>query len=869
MLDRNTWMRRFTEGSTSMAGIGRDFELRLGSLADEELKVAGFFGSEALNELYSFEVIFGLGAIEGAALLSQLGQDVHLRMPFPSGMRHVLGIAAAVEIVEARPDSLVARVEIVPRLWRLGHTKNSRVYQNMTTEKIVDEVLARHRVPHRFTFKHQYPEREYCLQYDESDLAFVLRLLAEEGFSFTFEHWDETEAKKAGEKRPTECMMISDDTALYTTIQKSPPILVYQPDANHSMWALEPIVRLVQRAAMGTNMVTLRDYDFERASPTPQGQHASPGTSTAAPYIQNGSFTTVARIEAPENPVDLEYYDHRAEEGPERKDNRRAFARLGALALHTDIFHGRSWTRRLSPGKSFRLHDYTLAEEATELTVTRIQHESHPGSGGGRAEYVNEFEAVKRTILVRPPAPPRRFVQTVETATVVGTQGQDVETDVHGRIKIQFHWDRQGKNDEHSSCWVRVTQPWSGATYGFQFVPRIGSEVLVAFLSGDPDHPVVVGSLPNTANRLPQLLPQNSSRSVRAPDREIPPELDEICVRATARDRDKRYPSARALHEAIERFLDGDRNLEQRRAVASEHAVRAEQAVAAALAAQGQDAEAARRAALREVGRALALDPEKRARPRRDEPGLHRAAARDPRRGRDRADGRRARAPPPPAPRGHRRRRARPRVLAAARAVDGHARSLAVRRDGAAHARVGRLQGARGARRLGPGGGALGVPRVLVQRARGPVLRAGVGAAARDAGAARDVRVRLRVRAVAELPAGRARDGGGGAARGGAPGIRVRVAALLPVRGRRDDHPAARGDALRGVDHGVPDHLRAVHAGGPAAHGRPHPDVLARRGAARLAPVVAAPSARAGGAESRAPRRTLTPLFLSPGLPGS
>lgn len=513
MLDRNVWMRRFTEGGASAAGIGRDFELKLGTFTDEELKVAGFFGGEALNELYSFDVIFGLGPIEAAGLMGMLGKEVHLRVPFPSGMRHVLGIAAALEIIESRPDSLIARVEIVPRLWRLGQTHNSRVYQNMTTEKIVDEVLTRHQVPHRFKLKHQYPEREYCLQYDESDLAFVQRLLAEEGFVFAFEHWDLVEAKKNGEERATEHMVISDDTVLYSTIQKTPPVLVYQPDANNSMWADEPIVRLVQRNAMGTNMVTLRDYDFERAAPTPGSQHASPQLSTAAPYIQNGSFDIVTRIEAPASPLNLEVFDHRAEEAGERKDNRRSVARLGALAQTTDVFHGKSWTRRLSPGKKFRLHDYTLMEEATELTITRIVHMSHPGGGGAKTEYVNEFEAVRATTLWRPPAPRRRFVQTVESATVVGTAGQDVETDLYGRIKIQFHWDRFGKNDERSSCWVRVSQAWSGATYGFQFVPRIGSEVLVSFLSGDPDHPVVVGSLPNGVNPLPHLLPQNASRS--------------------------------------------------------------------------------------------------------------------------------------------------------------------------------------------------------------------------------------------------------------------------------------------------------------------------------------------------------------------
>lgn len=204
-------------------------------------------------------------------------------------------------------------------------------------------------------------------------------------------------------------------------------------------------------------------------------------------------------------------YDHRAEERPPRQDQRRPATRLEQLRRHTEVFSGESRCRCLLPGRRFTVLDYPHAAPP-ELTLTRVVHSSHV-TGDGQPLYENEFDAVRSDVLWRPPAPPRRFVQAVETATVVGPSGQDVETELHGRVHIQFHWDREGNNDEQSSCWIRVTQPWSGPTYGFQFVPRIGSEVLVAFVGGDPDHPVVIGSLPNTANRLPHLLPQDSSRS--------------------------------------------------------------------------------------------------------------------------------------------------------------------------------------------------------------------------------------------------------------------------------------------------------------------------------------------------------------------
>jgi type VI secretion system secreted protein VgrG len=517
MLQQKYWyqdlLRQKREAFANPNAIGHDFFLRLGALQEQEIRVAAFHGAEALNELYQFDVVFSVSAVDALRVREMLGHDACLRIPYPGmGARLVLGVASVIELLEPREDHVGFRVAIVPRLWTLGRTKRSRVYQNLTTAQIVTDVLARYGVPHLMTLTQQYAPREYCLQYDETDLDFVMRLLADEGFVFAFEHWDAPDAQAAGFSRATECLLIADDVRLYTSIAKAPPALQYIPDANDSPWADEPVVRLIHRGEIATNVVTLRDFDFERAGPGPGVANPSPTASTVAPLVWNGAFTMVDKRPQTATPVDLEVYDHRAEERPPGQDPRRPHARLDQLRRHVDVYSGVSWSRRLAPGKRFRVLDYGLAAPP-EIVITRVVHASHDSSGRDVARFTNEFEAVPADVLWRPEARPRRFVQAVETATVVGPPGQDLNTDLHGRVKIQFHWDREGKNDEHSSCWIRVTQPWSGPTYGFQFVPRTGSEVLVAFVGGDPDHPVVIGSLPNTANRLPHLLPQDASRS--------------------------------------------------------------------------------------------------------------------------------------------------------------------------------------------------------------------------------------------------------------------------------------------------------------------------------------------------------------------
>jgi type VI secretion system secreted protein VgrG len=209
----------------------------------------------------------------------------------------------------------------------------------------------------------------------------------------------------------------------------------------------------------------------------------------------------------------LEIYEHHGDHEEMEATYARAVCRLEQHRAEVVLARGRTYCRRMTPGHVFTLREHPVAELDRGWVVTEVVHELSTAPGDGMPIYQNAFVCVPDDTAYRPPRPARKVHHVVETAVVVGPAESEIATEPYGRVKIQFRWDRLRKHDDHSSCWVRVAQPWSGPGYGFQFVPRIGAEVLVSFLGGDVDRPVVVGCLPNLANPLPYALPRNETQS--------------------------------------------------------------------------------------------------------------------------------------------------------------------------------------------------------------------------------------------------------------------------------------------------------------------------------------------------------------------
>jgi len=480
------------------------FELRVGALRNGELLVASFRGREALSRLYSFDVLAVASAERAVLETAILGETATLVLDVPGGEpRAVTGIVAEVspEGSHAVFGAAAYRLRIVPRLWLLRRSKNSRIFQDLTVRDIVTAVLDGFRVPCEWHLRRAHQPKTYCVQYQESDYDFVTRLLVEEGIFFSFE------PPAPGATVLSDVVVLRDDSD-YPVIDGAPPGdsgagVVFRTGDGLSPTE-EAVVAFAPRRRIRAASVLLRDFDFTRPLLDPTAEVEAPTAESPAHGLDPGMpqvYHPVSDYAEPEV----------------REEN--AARLLSQLRRNAEVARGESSCRRLLPGRRFSLAEHPNDVLNREYAVTRVEHEGRlPDRVRGAAAestplYRNTFECVPAEVPYRPRAvvqPPR---QVLETAIVVGPPGEVVYTDRLGRIKVQFHWDRQGARNDHSSCWLRVSQVWAGPSWGFQFIPRIGTEVLVSFVGGDPDRPVVTGCLYNPLNPPSHDLPQSVTKS--------------------------------------------------------------------------------------------------------------------------------------------------------------------------------------------------------------------------------------------------------------------------------------------------------------------------------------------------------------------
>ncbi|WP_035056448.1 type VI secretion system Vgr family protein [Andreprevotia chitinilytica] len=357
-----------------------------------------------------------------------------------------------------------------PWLWWLSLASNNRVFQNKSTPDIVKAVFAVHSfTDYKLSLNATYTAREYCVQYGESDFAFVSRLLEEEGIFYFFTH-------TAG----THTLVLADNNDAFAACPNAATI-PFKPGemGERELHAIRG-GQLRQQAVSTGHRTT--DYEF-----------TTPATAL---------YTQALAVDGP-----LSQYDHPGSYTVKATGDTLAKQRVDALRTQALRFVGESDCRWLIPGYTFTLSGHDSDAANIEWLVTGVSHEvDHRG-------YSNRFEAIPKATPYRPPRrTPKPFMHT-QVATVVGKAGEEIWTDQYGRIKIQFPWDRDGGNDEKSSCWVRVVQAWTGKSFGAQFIPRIGQEVIVTFIDGDPDRPLVAGCVYNGDNTLPYALPDNQTQS--------------------------------------------------------------------------------------------------------------------------------------------------------------------------------------------------------------------------------------------------------------------------------------------------------------------------------------------------------------------
>ena len=451
----------------------------------QTLRVVRFEGQEGLSELFRFEVIVACED-DAVGFDGVLGQPALLTMVADEGEpRYVHGLVARLRQGDFGKKLTTYHVTIVPRPWRLLHRHDCRIFQELTAPEIIKRVLEgaglAAETDFRFAVQSAYVAREYCVQYRESDWAFVSRLMEAEGIFYFFQHEADKHVLVLGDKPSVHAPISGVSTVKF----KAPLGALSHGEHVHRFHYAEEI---------RSGKVSIRDYDFKK------------------PGLKLESEKSGAAF------ADLEVYDSPGDYALPATGDALAAIRVEERASLRKVGEGESACERLAPGSTFTLSEHSREAFNRELLVTRVDHRgAEPAmaeTGIDLPRYENRFEVIPSDVPFRPArTTPRPTVKGVQSAVVVGPSGEEIHTDEHGRVKVQFFWDRLGKKDDKSSCWIRVSQIWAGEGWGAMHVPRVNQEVLVDFFEGDPDRPIIVGRVYHGTNVPPYALPAHKTRS--------------------------------------------------------------------------------------------------------------------------------------------------------------------------------------------------------------------------------------------------------------------------------------------------------------------------------------------------------------------
>lgn len=455
------------------------------------LKLVSLTGHEGISRLFRFRLKM-LSEERDLDPLAILGQPITFSIVrSDTDRRHFHGIVKYFGSVLSDPAGLRAyEAEVVPSLWLLTKTTDCRIFQHKTFPQVIEEILEENAIS-SFSIKKlmgEHPTREYIVQYRESDFSFISRLMEEEGIYYYFRH-------SASDHQ----LIISDNVVDYDVCaERSVPYEHWRPDWDG--------VRTWSRGhAFVSGRTSRRDYNFE----TPHADMEAVDTS-------------LVRLTGN---ADLDLFDYPGRYKVRQPDG-DALTRVHMEeeeTTHTEV-SGTSRCRSFTAGAKFSIPNIE-SESGRTYVLTGVAHEAVDGGyrtpAGPDAEdaaepprYANSFTCMPAEVPFRPPrSTPKAVVQGPQTAVVTGPPGEEIHTDPYGRIRVQFHWDRRGTHDDKSSCWIRVAQPWAGHHWGAMHLPRVGHEVVVAFLEGDPDRPLVVGSVYNAAMMPPWDLPANKTQT--------------------------------------------------------------------------------------------------------------------------------------------------------------------------------------------------------------------------------------------------------------------------------------------------------------------------------------------------------------------
>ncbi|MNM23310.1 Phage-related baseplate assembly protein [compost metagenome] len=456
---------------------------------EQQLLLESFRGTEGLSRAYNFELLL-VCQDSGVELKSMMGQHVVLEIELADASpRYLAGYLTRFASIGS--DGGMARYTATLNPWfsMLKNRFDTRIFQGCTVEDVVTQVFALCPAFSRHEFRLSKPLKHYTYitQYRETDFNFVQRLLEEEGMFYYFEHTAEGHT-----------MIICDDSSTLLPLPEQPQIRYHTASVTETA---DSITQWSGNRQLQSGKIAVQTFDYRQPS--------------------NRLPVAMKSLNKQGDVDEFEIYDFPGQYTHGTYDEGETLLRLRveALELKGKNFHGASNCRAMKPGYTFELlqhydHDQGPAEDRQFLLMS-VESEGHNNYlSGHQASYYNTFACVRKKIVFRPQlTTPRPTISGPQTAIIVGPPGEEIFTDELGRVKVQFHWDRKGEHNDKSSCWVRVAQAGASGGFGSIQIPRVGDEVVVVFLDGNPDRPLVMGSLYNSQNTPPWSLPANKTQS--------------------------------------------------------------------------------------------------------------------------------------------------------------------------------------------------------------------------------------------------------------------------------------------------------------------------------------------------------------------
>lgn len=457
----------------------------------DALYLTRFVAQEAMSDLFVMSAnMYTIG--KQIAHEDLVGKPVSIKVKNAQGggeryyhgiVSHLVSNGSRTADVEEQKNYIDYQATIVPFAASMRNRKNSRIFQKKTIKEIFADLFGQHNVAFSDKTSKTYPKYEYCVQYQESDFDFIQRLLQQEGIFYFFEHTNSNHT-----------LVLADDITAYEVCDEAKVVYStgHLSESHVSRWQGGLSIAPGSFKRVG--------YDFKQPSRYPDGEQANP--------------------ELPTQSVS-EIFEYTGEQECHPRAANLASVQLESLQRDMKLSSGRSDCRSFTVGKlfSFKKHEDPRLEGKTFVITSMMTSITVPNQSGSQQSsveevYSNHFECVPKDIPYRAQINKKKpVINGVQTAIVTGDSADEIMIDQYGRVKVQFDWDREGKKDSKSSCWIRVAQNWAGKKWGAFFFPRVGQEVLVDFINGDPDQPIISGAVYNADLMPPYALPGEKTQS--------------------------------------------------------------------------------------------------------------------------------------------------------------------------------------------------------------------------------------------------------------------------------------------------------------------------------------------------------------------